>query len=276
MKINDVMRYPHPVLSDSSPDFNASEFHCSFEQQLTQDGKLKVSSDLVLRCPDISALINTQRAATGYFVICRPTYFNFLQPAPLAKVDSYFDAAKFFGAVVIRPAIWTLSEVKRFSSPHMNAEFGRAVSIPKGAIIALGPEFRFSVDKKKFKPFESIFELAAQAGLEPGTIEVDPLRERITISAEPETHKSLASMRNMPAGRDMLLNCVYLPAIIDVLAALQGAEEDFTGKNWYRVFKAKCDDLGIDPASSKQTPLVMAQKLLRAPLKRVIALAEKA
>jgi hypothetical protein len=41
--------------------------------------------------------------------------------------------------------------------------------------------------------------------------------------------------------------------------------------NWYRVFKAKCDDLGINPADRNGSPLSIAQKLLRAPIKKSIA-----
>jgi DNA (cytosine-5)-methyltransferase 1 len=102
-------------------------------------------------------------------------------------------------------------------------------------------------------------------------IRADPMRDRITILAEPKTFKDLAGMRNMPAGRDILLSAVYLPAVMDVLALLQSGETSPTSKSWYRVFKAKCDDLAIDPAAPDQSPLAIAQKLLRAPLKKSIA-----
>jgi hypothetical protein len=68
-----------------------------------------------------------------------------------------------------------------------------------------------------------------------------------------------------------LLSAVYLPAVMDVLALLQSGETSATAKNWYRVFKAKCDDLAIDPTSPNQSPLIIAQKLLRGPLKKSIA-----
>lgn len=275
MKISDHMRYPYPVLSEYSQDYLTGEFRCEFIQQMTPEGELKLTSGLALDSKELTALIEAQKASIGYFVVCRRTFFNFLQPVPLGKSEKFFDASKLFGRVIIRPAVWTLTKVKNFSSPHIHKEFGETVNLPKGSIVALGPEFSFSIDKKKFKPFESIFDLAESPDIEPGTIVVDPLQERITILAEPKTHKTLASIRNMPRGKDVMLNNVYMPAVMEVLSLLQGGDaSSVSGKHWYRVFKAKCDDLGIDPASQNQSPLLVAQKLLRAPLKKTISMME--
>jgi hypothetical protein len=218
MKLNESMRYPHPVLSDFSSDYVTGEFKCSFVQQMTGEGELKLTADLTLDSKDLQKLIENQQAATGYFVVCRRTYLNVLQPAPLGRSEKHFDASRLFGTVTIRPVVWTLTPVQNFSSPLVHKEFGASVSLPKVSVIALGPEFRFSIDKKKFKPFESIFELAVGEGIEPGVVQVDSLRDRITILAEPKTHKDLADMRNMPAGRNILLSSVYMPAVMDVLA----------------------------------------------------------
>lgn len=273
MKLNESMRYPHPVLSEYSADYVTSEFKCVFIQQITSADELKLTADLSLDNKELRQLIENQEAAVGYFVVCRRTYFNFLQPVPLGQSEKFFDGSKLFGTVMIRPVVWTLQPVKDFTSPLIHKEFGEAVSLPKGSIIALGPEFRFSIDKRKFKPFESIFELAEDASVAPGMVTVDPMRDRITILAEPKTYRDLADMRNVPAGKSILLSAVYLPAVMDVLALLQSGETSPTGKNWYRVFKAKCDDLAIDPAAPNQSPLAIAQKLLKAPIRKSIAIA---
>lgn len=271
MKLNDRMRYPHPVLSEYSTDYVTGEFRCTFEQQMTTGEELKLTADLVLYSKELRALVERQQAGVGYFVVCRRTYFNVLQEAPLGKSEKYFDATRLFGTVSLRPAVWTLTSVVNFTSPLIHKEFGAAVTLPKGSVIALGPEFRFSMDKKKFKPFESIFELAIDDTVESGTIAVDPSQDRITILAEKKTYEDLAGLRNMTAGKSLMLNSVYMPAVMDVIFGLQSGDTSFIGKGWYRVFKAKCDDLGIDPASQTQTPLAVAQKLLRAPLKKTIA-----
>src|SRR5690606_22687190 len=105
-------------------------------------------------------LIEEQKAAIGYFIVCRRTYFNALVEAALGKSEHFVDASKLFGTVLIRPVIWTLTPVSGFSSPLFDSEFGLSVDVAKGSIIALGPEFRFSMDRKKYKPFDSIFQLS--------------------------------------------------------------------------------------------------------------------
>jgi hypothetical protein len=130
------------------------------------------------------------------------------------------------------------------------------------------------MDRKKYKPFDSIFELGQNSSVTAGTVAVDPDQDRITILAEPKTYTSIAAMRGMPAGRSILLNAVYMPAIMDVISRLQTGDRALEGKKWYRVFRAKCDDLAINPSDPGQSPLELAQKLLREPLKKSIAVAE--
>ena len=150
MKLNNRMRYPHPVLSEYSSDYVSSEFKCEFEQNVTKGGELRLVSHLKLTNLMLGHLVSTQSAAAGYFVVCRRTYFNVLQEAPLGDSEKFFDLSQLFGSVVIRPVIWTLKPLEKFASPLFDKEFGSSVSVAKGAIIALGPEFRFSVDQKKY------------------------------------------------------------------------------------------------------------------------------
>ena len=91
MKLTDTMRYPHPVLSEFSSDYVTGEFRCSFIQQMTAEGELKLTAELALDSTDLQALVDSQKASVGYFVVCRRTYFNMLQQAPLerlAQLDS--------------------------------------------------------------------------------------------------------------------------------------------------------------------------------------------
>jgi hypothetical protein len=274
MKLNEAMRYPHPVLSEYARDYVSGEFRCGFEQNVTSGGELRIASHLQLINPTLSDLIAHQKAATGYFVVCRRTYFNTLQEAPLGDSERFFDLQQLFGTVILRPIVWTLQDIPNFSSPLFDPEFGVSVNVGRGSVIAVGPEFRFSVDKKKYKPFDSIFQLDKSADVPPGTVAVDPEQDRIAILAEGKTYASVASMRGMPSGRSILLNAVYMPAVMEVIARLQGGHSGLESRKWYRVFKAKCDDLGINPADTSQSPLMLAQKLLREPLRRTIGVVE--
>src|SRR5262245_15652561 len=108
MKLNESMRYPHPVLNEFSNDYVSGEFQCSFVQQMTAEGELQLTADLALNSKEMKELVENQKAATGYFLVCRPTYFNSLQEAPLGRSERHFDGSKLFGTVLIRPVVWTL------------------------------------------------------------------------------------------------------------------------------------------------------------------------
>lgn len=275
MKINERMRYPHPVLSEYSSDYVTGGFHCEFEQNLTTENELRIAAKLIVEGDVLLKLIEEQKAAIGYFIVCRRTYFNALAEAALGKSEHFVDASKLFGTVLIRPVIWTIMPISGFSSPLFDSEFGLSVDVAKGSIIALGPEFRFSMDRKKYKPFDSIFQLSEVKTVTKGMVEVDPSQDRITISAEPATYRSIVGMRDVQLARGILLNAVYMPAIMDVVARLQAGDASLQSRKWYRVFRAKCDDLGIDPLDRARSALEIAQILLRAPLTKTIAAVEK-
>lgn len=271
MKIEDTMRYPHPVLSELTKDYSTGDFHCELTQQMTPSGELKLTSTFKLSSNDLKSLIDNQQASAGYFLVCRRTFYNKLESVPIGTTDRHFAATDLFGTVTVRPIIWTLKDVSNYSSKYMHQEFGQTIHMRKGAITAIGPEFRFSMDKKKFKPFESLFVLEMNPSVEAGTIAVDPLREKITIFAEQATFAELSNLRGFPKGRDILLNAVYMPAVMEVISTIQAGQTNITSQPWFRIFKAKCDDIGLDPFDPNQTPVKAAQKLLRAPLKKTIA-----
>ena len=276
MKFSTDMRYPHPVLSESTSDFAVGRFECSFEQNSTKTGELRLSSNIDVTRPSLRSLIAEQRAALGFYIVCRPTFFNVLQEVHFGHGEQYFALSDLFGMVQIRPVIWTLVAIDSFIDEDFDADFGRSIAVAKGAILALGAEFRFSVERQKFRPFETIFDLAKSTATAEGIVEVDPDGERITLRARDKTFQEISNMRNTKDGRILLLNGVYLPAVMEVITQLQASRQSFATRKWYRVFMAKCDEAGIDLASENTSPFKAAQTLLNRPLLKLVGLAARA
>ena len=274
MKLNDQMRYPHPVLNKYSSDYITGEFTGKFFREKTDNNQLKIKSKLEIDNPDLVQLVRERRAAAGYFLVCRPTYYNYLQKAIIGASENYFDLSLLHGLVTLRPVIWTLSEITGFKSKLIDKEFGDDIRIRKGSIIALGHEFSFSVDSRRFKPFESIFSLSINSDVPVGMIDVDADQNKIHILAETKTHQSVLDMRNLDAGRSVMLTSVYLPVITDIIARIQSGDKSLEANRWYKVFAAKCDELGIEPQDQSMSPLKIAQLLLHAPLKGTIMVME--
>ena len=269
MKLNEKMRFPHPVLTEYNDDYIDSDFDASFEHQITENEQLKITSYLSLRCSDLQDLIEDGKASSGYYLVCRETFFNSLHGVALGIDHAFFDKSKLFGAVSIRPVIWTNKDITGYTSPLINCEFGKDISIPRGSIISMGSEFRFSLDPQKFKPFETIFATSINDDVRAGGFKVDIDNDSITICADTATFKKISEIRNVKNGSIVLLNTVYLPVVMEVILNLKEGDMEITGRRWYRVFKSKCDELGIDLDSKNLSPLEAAQKLLKYPLSEI-------
>jgi len=266
MKLSDDMLFGHPVLSHLTDDYVGGVFECGFDADISEH-ELTLSATISLNCPDLIQLIEDGSAGCGYYLICPRTYHNRLVEMLPGKSRHPFAADQFFGTVVVRPVVWSKEARTGWSSGFLHPEYGGEVDFPASALLAVGEEFRFSVDRARLKPFETIFALAADDQIEPGRIAVDPDEARITIHAHPQTKASIEEIRNDKHGKIVLLNAVYLPAVMEVLSQMRGGGAGYEHKAWFRIFEAKCASLGIDPSDS--APLQDAQRLLNIPFARI-------
>jgi len=266
MKLTDDMLFGHPVLSLLTDDYVGGVFDCNFEADLSER-ELIVSAEISLNCPDLNQLIEEGSAGCGYYLICPRTYLNRLVEMLPGTSRNPFPADQFFGTVIVRPVVWSKEARSGWSSEFLHPEYGGTTDFPAAALLAVGEEFRFSVDRARLKPFETIFALASDDEIEPGRIAVDPDEAKITIHAHSKTKASIEEIRNDKHGKIVLLNAVYLPAVMEVLSQMMGGGAGYEHKAWYRIFEAKCASLGIDPSDS--TPLQDAQRLLNIPFARI-------
>lgn len=220
MKLSSDMLFAHPVLSASSTDFRDSLFEADFTATLRTDDAISLEASIVLKCPDLTLLISTGGAGCGFYVICPQTYQNrLIEMAPGSKVHE-LTASDFFGTVRLRPVVWSKEPRVEWRSSLLHPEYGGVATFPAAAVLAVGEEYRFTVDRERLRPFESIFSLAALDDLPAGQIAVDPDLEKITIKTNPRTKESIEGIRNDTSGRAVLLSAVYLPAVMQVLAEI--------------------------------------------------------
>src|SRR5690606_7666850 len=119
----------------------------------------------------------------------------------------------------------------------------------------------------KLRPMESIFRLARNDTLEEGEIAVDVDGQCIRINAAPKLFSTISALRHKSVTRDILLNSVYLSASLQVMALIQDDPTSFEDKWWFRVFSARCTQLGIRVEDAEL--LRSVQLLLNRPLSRL-------
>ena len=124
MRIDDLMRYPHPVVVEDGSDFREANFEAEFERSDTPDRQLRIAAKLAIRQPALESLIARGNASAGFFAVCRRTYYNRLFPTGLGQSETFIPLASLFGTVQLRPVAWTTESVEGFASTQMHPEFG--------------------------------------------------------------------------------------------------------------------------------------------------------
>lgn len=270
MKFSEDMRFPHPVLSNGTADFLIGEFGATFEvEERPSDGTLRLSYDCQVTEQEIEKLVREGIARAGLFVTCLETYFNQIRPLSLGKGKLEFPGGLLNGRVVLRPVLWTARPMDQWRPTNVHPEFGTGpVPLGQHKLLGLGEESIINVGRDKLRPLETIFTLAASEEMPEGRIAIDLESERIRIVVAKKTHESINLYRGGNIGRAMLLNAVYLPAIMEVLRNLASDRQLYEQRRWYRPFTAKCEHLSIDLADP--TLLQDAQKLLSDPYCRLM------
>lgn len=269
MKINDRSRFPHPVLWSVSGDYARGSFHVEFEgKESLQTGAVTLKFTGALEQKDIAEIIETGRASAGVFVNCLETYYSKLYPIALPSGELQIPGGLLHGRVILRPLIWTTSIINIENSPDIHAEFGRGThSIPRYGIIAIGDEAVIEIGREKLAKIESVFTLAENNDVPLNQFAVFLDDEKVQIHAPRATYEKIYRLRGTSPSLAILLNSVYLPAVIEVLSCLKENPDEYEHRRWHRVFMSKLNHLGIHIESEDLLPA--AQRILNSPFQAI-------
>jgi hypothetical protein len=270
MRVRDAMRFPYPVLWDVTGDYLIGEFSLGgvsvTENLLT--GSVAVNYSVELTQPEVRGLVESECARLGAFVTCLDTYYSKFHDLSIHGGTLSLVGGQLMGLVQIRPVAWASTQIDQFEATDLHPEFGdEPQQFSPRAIIGIGEEVRIIVGRDKLAPIASIFDLSISDHVPPQQFAVQLDGDKIVICASGDTHAKLSQMRGTYQHRAVMLNSVYMPAVMSVIAAIQGGETQYEGKRWHAVFTAKATYLGIDLESAD--PLAAAQLLLKSPLGRL-------
>lgn len=271
MRISSATRYPHPVLSADTSDYVEGDF--SFHMTVSEStvtSEVTVEYSAVLTEPALKKLIASEQAKVGLFIKSGRTYYNVLHPIRLGQGSIEFRKGELRDRVVFRPIIYAQGAIRGFTSDNLHPEFGgREWDFAAADLLAVGPELVINVGLDKLAPMETIFTLIRNDEVPLGQTLVQLDGDCISICASEKTHQGIQLMRQTSAGQLALLNGVYLPAIMEVLSALEGATSEYERHRWFSIFSAKCTHHQIDLDNVQVH--ADAQKLLHSPLGTLLA-----
>lgn len=272
MKIDNDMRFPHPVLNENTGDYRTGRFSIEIVINESFSGdQLRLDYVNVLTEQAILQLVREKKASIGVSVECLETYFNRLVRLDPGGGSIAFEPGQLRGRVTLRPMIWATEDIFGFNSDDLHEEFSRTSwAVTQGAILALAEEFVINVGREKLAPMATIFSLAENPDVPEGETAIDLGQDKIVINASGATYQAITELRALnPQAQVVLLNSVFLPAVMEVLANLSDdGKSQFDDRRWFRIFSAKCDHLNINIENSDV--LEDAQKLLKSPFGKIV------
>jgi hypothetical protein len=265
MKISNLTRFPHPVLSVETGDFVDGAFSIDLTVEESLDvSQVAVLYSVTLSEPSLAEGVAQGRLGVGVLASCPDTYLSELVPLGLAPGKVSFEPGTLIGRVVLQPVIWAKGALSKFELPNTHPEFGTEYwTFEAGAVLGLGEERILNVGREKLAQVETIFSLVEAPTLSDNTLSLLLDAEKVQILVATNIYQKLNQMRGIANGPPVLLNSVYLPAVMQVLAELTEEASGYEGRRWHRVFTAKCDHLGIAPDMDKLWS--DAQRILASP-----------
>jgi hypothetical protein len=267
MKLDNDARFPYPVLSKDTFDYKEANFGFAeqAEVQETSSGETIVSFSIDLDEETLRSTINSGEAGLGIFVRCPATFYTELFTIEDYKSSIYIEGGALRRSVFLRPLIWAKREMSDYSNKNLVDEFNKKWNFESGKILAYADEQSFFAGREKIVPMDTIFKLEKRPGYENGEINVEPEDNKIVICSSDNTHDKLARLRKGNKNdRAIMLNTVYIQAVMKILSSLKKSPIAFIESDWFITFDAQCQQKGIDYESCDI--LTAAQKLLKYPI----------
>lgn len=269
MRIPENTRFPHPVLGLDTGDFVVGEFSVQIEVIENRfTGAVTLEHAITLTESGILALVESNKASVGCIIKCADTFFSDLRQIAWSTGKTDFTPGLLLNRVSLRPIVWLKTDLNEWNPGTIHHEFEPPLSLNNGDIVAIGEELIFSVGQAKLAPIESIFDLVRSESISEGMFEVDTTGHRIALLVNEKMFRTLAQLRSITDGPEILMSSIYMPAIMEVLDALRNTDQSYEHLRWYQPFLAKCDLKGVH-LEPNMSILEAAQILLERPVARL-------
>lgn len=244
--------FPYPVLRPlwdrgETADFPGYGFQTTVIPQVSEDGshiELEISFDI--KQPDILTTVESERAEFAVLIYCPTTYYRQYVPSSTSEFTAAIRSGDVDNKVEVRPSIVVKSAIERYEPHDLHPELqGRHYSVPAGGLLAQDHTSDFPASREYLRPITSIFQIVPEHGRKRGHLDIlvgDPVQ----ILVSPDDSALLATARGTSSFQPYVMNAIYLPAVMSLLAELIKLEDDDPGDQWFTVVKYKLEAAEID------------------------------
>jgi len=274
MRINERC-YPHPVLghaSDGEEDVSGSMFQASIDVGFDQTA-IFFDVHMLVSNPTIQRLLSEKKAEYVVHVECGQTFYRRAERSPEGSWSFVVSKDMVNGGVEVLPVICARERIQNYQVEGAHKDFeGVPFTIEEGDFLAIGDPFEVDVDVTfdVLQKVSSIMEL--QLGVQPDgdPMEVDFTGDKIIVSVSRMDFANFKLCENNVAMQEVAVCMLSLPVLIEAVQKVLATDDEGLGElRWYKVLRAKVDDLGV---GTDDESLEIAQRILESPLRRAFAM----
>lgn len=265
MKLDDSLRFPHPVLAaQPGGDYLQGGIESVMRVGENADsGFITISGSLAVSHTGVRNLVQAGSIHCLIAISCLETYIVEHHQVDLGEFRIDISGGRLRGTVSIRPILEVAVDGLHLPHDDLNPEFNSAaLNVSAGDIAGFGDEFRFEAGFDKLVPLESVFQLIKGQDMEEPRFELATDGQAIQIFVPPQLYDQIVAMRNSTGSRNILLSSLYLPCLIELLSIAHSDPQPEL--RWYQAVVARCNQLGI--ALDGRDLATNAQRMLANPL----------
>ena len=210
MKYDEYKAFPYPVLRPNSDDYLDCDFQTTVNFS-TEKQMILVDVSFAISSPEILEQVELGNAEFVAMVSCRDTYFQHMIRTNERKTQASFAMGDLKGAVVVNPYVIVKNQIKNYTSPDINPEFGiEAFIFNEGDVLAQDQAEFFYFDQESFKPITSLFDFVYRDNQPDGEWGIDFDSDHIQIVLSKKTKETIDNARASNfKNKVILMNSIY-------------------------------------------------------------------
>ena len=269
MTISNNIAYPTPVLRAESNDYLHSQFTSAVIASVTPDDKINIAIDFDQTSPEIATQLASGHAVYVAVASCRDTVFEKVitpDSADLKNASTTISRWDVDNVLSVATYIVARQHITQFLPNDLHLEFGQQpVDFQPGSFLATGEVFSYCIYQEVFKSMVSVIDLVMNKNLQEGEWQVDLESDKICIEVDKKMKVTIDKECSSQKNQTILMNGLYLPALIHVIQQLQNKKDDYSERRWAKVIETKALSLAGDDWE-KDDAYKVVNKLLGYPL----------
>lgn len=269
MRFDPKKSFGYPVLRKDSSDYVNADISTSIELLATEDSvhDYEIEYHIMIGVREIKDAIISRDLSLVISFFCPKTLYSEAFITQDFNGRKKIDLRNVKGDLKIDVEVVVNAAKHNLRSPKFHPEFlslSDSFSLKRGDLVAQGWPEKLFIEREVFQSVISLFQWAPNDTMNDGAWKLGISADSIQIIANPKQLRLLSSAQNTKNGRALLINSIFLPAIVQLIGLVISGDYDDTDL-WFKVLEQKLQATG-DVITENSDPISLAQKLLKSPL----------